>query len=229
MKIGIMQPYLFPYIGYFQLIRATDVFIIYDDVNYIKQGWINRNRILLDNKDYLFTLQLKDASSFKKINEIDVGTNKEKLLKTIRQAYIKAPYFTDVMPLVESIMSFSKTNLAEFITNSIKNISLFIGINTQFLLSSTIGKNNDLKGPDKVIYICKILRGDTYINPIGGVNLYDKKEFLDNDISLYFLKTNEIKYDQFKNVFIPNLSIIDIIMFNSVHETGELLTKYELI
>ena len=99
-----MQPYLFPYIGYFQLISAVDKFVIYDDVNYIKQGWINRNRILLNGKDFMFTMQLEGASSFKKINEIGVGKYNQKLLKTVEQAYRNAPFFKNVFSCIEEII-----------------------------------------------------------------------------------------------------------------------------
>ena len=228
MKLAIMQPYLFPYIGYFQLINAVDTFIIYDDVNYIKQGWINRNNILLDQNKHLITLQLKGASSFKKINEVEVGNNKGKFLKTVISAYHKAPYFGVVAPVIENIMNYEENNLAMFIANSLKQLADYLELDTCFLLSSNITKNNDLKGKEKVINICNALGATQYINAIGGTELYDKSEFKKNNIELSFLKTKDIKYLQFSGDFISNLSIIDVLMFNSKESVKKMLNMYEL-
>jgi len=229
MKIAIMQPYFFPYIGYFQLINAVDKFVLYDDVNFIKQGWINRNRILLNNKDFFLTLQLSGASSFKRINEIKIGNNKDNLLKTIEQAYKKSPYFDKVFSIFESVLKNPETNLAVFLEYSIKTINNYLDIPTEILISSQINKKNELKGQEKVIEICKKLNTDDYINSFGGMELYSKENFLDQNIHLKFLKTNEIKYNQFNNEFVPFLSIIDILMFNSKEEVKGFLNKYTLI
>ncbi len=229
MKIAIMQPYFFPYIGYFQLINAVDTFVIYDDVNYIKQGWINRNRILLNNISYLFTLQLNGSSSFKKINEIELGVNRHKILKTFKLAYNHAPYFHIIFPIIEEILLNEEKNLAKFVEFSIKKISKILDTNTHYVLSSEVEKNNESKGQEKVIEICKKLGGDTYINTIGGLDLYGKVEFKSADIILQFLKTNPIVYKQNNNEFIPNLSILDILMFNSKDEVKEMLNNYNLV
>ncbi len=229
MKIAIMQPYFFPYIGYFQLINAVDKFVLYDDVNFIKQGWINRNRILLNNSDFYFTLQLLGASSFKNINEINIGNNKLKLLKTAGQVYKRAPYFDKIFSLVEDILTNPKQNLAIFLEFSIKKIIDYLDIDTEILISSEIEKRNGLKGQDKIIEICKKLNADEYINAIGGTELYSKELFLQNNIKLSFLKTNEIAYQQFNNEFVPFLSIIDVLMFNSKEEVQKMLNKFTLI
>lgn len=229
MKLGIMQPYFFPYIGYFQLINAVDKYVIYDDVNYIKSGWINRNRILLNNRDFLLNLNLKESSSFKKINEIVIGNNGDKLLKTITQAYKKAPHYSQAYPLIEQIINYSGNNLAKFLANSIILVSEYLGIKTEFVVSSDLQKNNELKGQDKVISICKTLNASEYYNAIGGQELYSKNTFEEKSIKLFFLKTNPIHYKQFDNEFIPNLSIIDVIMFNSPQQINKMLNEYELL
>jgi len=224
-----MQPYLFPYIGYWQLIYASDRFVIYDDVNYIKQGFINRNYILSNNQKQLFTLQLIGASSNKLINEIKVGNNQKKLLKTIKQNYMKTPFFNDIYPLIEEILLYKESNLALFIGNSIKKIVDFLEIDTDIIYSSNIKKNNSLKAQSKVIDICKILEAKVYINPIGGQKLYDKNTFTNNNIELKFLKPKNILYTQFNNKFVENLSIIDIMMFNDKKTIQKFLREYELI
>lgn len=229
MKVAIMQPYFFPYIGYFQLINAVDEFVVYDDVNFIKQGWITRNSILADKKKYSFILNVEGASSFKKIKEISLVNNNKKLLKTIEQEYKKAPYFSVVFPIIQEILSSNENNLSKFLVFSLRKIAYYLQIDTIFRISSEIDKNNELKGQDKIIAICKQLKAKTYINSIGGQELYNKEIFNKNKIKLSFIKTEPINYTQFDNDFIPWLSIIDIIMFNSVEETKLLLNKYELV
>lgn len=224
-----MQPYFLPYIGYFQLMNAVDIFVFYDDVTYIKQGWINRNRILLHDKDFLFTLELIGARSFKGINSIQVGNNRYKLLKTFRTAYKKAPYFKNIEPLLNSIFESTQRNLSQYIIDSHKLISNYLGINTKFLTSSETEKNNLLKGQDKVLELCAKLGANSYINSSGGRDLYSKVDFAKANIKLSFLRSQNIGYKQFTNDFIPGLSIIDIMMFNSVEIIREMLNWYELV
>ena len=223
-----MQPYFFPYIGYWQLISAVDIFVIYDDVNYIKQGFINRNNILINGTKAYFTLHLKGASSNKLINEIQLGDNKYKLLKTVELNYKKSPYFLDVFPLIENIFCFKSEWLIEFLSNSLKTVSKYLCLNTKFIDSSEIEKDDSLKGQGKIISICKVLGATQYINSNGGQNLYNRNEFSNNGIELYFIKSKQIVYPQFKNQFVPKLSIIDVLMFNSSKEIQAMIDKFEL-
>lgn len=231
MKIGIMQPYLFPYIGYYQLIKAVDTFVIYDDVNYIKQGWINRNRILVNGIENMFSIPLKGGpSQSKKINEMEFLDNTIiKLLRTIEQSYKKSPYFSEVYPLITNILTYEESNMAKFLRYSLNMVMEHLEINTRVLVSSEIEKNNSLKGADKGIDICKQLKATNYINAIGGQELYSKEIFAENGLILNFIETKPIVYPQFKNQFIPWLSIIDVMMFNSVEKIQEMLDSYELI
>ena len=224
-----MQPYLFPYIGYWQLINAVDTFVIYDDVNFIKQGYINKNNILLNGKAQSFTLELIGASSNKLINEVKVGNNSKKLLKSINQNYIKSPYFKDVFPIIEYILNHDEKNLAKFIAYSLQKISSYLNIDTKFVYSSDLEKDNGLKAQDKVLEICKELNASKYINAIGGQELYSKDDFKDNKIQLNFLDTRLMEYKQFKNEFVPYLSIIDILMFNNREEVKNMLNEYILV
>lgn len=232
MRVSIMQPYFFPYIGYFQLIANTDVFVIYDDVNFIKKGWINRNNILVNNTPYLFSMPLQNVSQNKLINEIfisDLDKWKLDLLKTISSSYKKAPFYQDVYPLIEKIISFDELKLALYIQNSIQNLCEYLNLNTKLLMSSEIVKNNNLRGENKIIDICLQLGATQYINAIGGIELYTQENFQVKNIDLKFIKSENIIYQQFKNEFKPWLSIIDVLMFNSVEDTRMLLNKFELI
>jgi hypothetical protein len=229
MKLAIMQPYFLPYIGYFQLMKAADEFVFYDDVTYIKQGWISRNRILLDDKDFLFTLELKGASSFKEINAIEVGNNRNKLLKTFLHSYKKAPFFNDVEPLLYRIFESTQNNLSQYIFDTNEIINNYLGIKTELLISSSIAKNNELKGQDKVIEICNKLGAKTYINSIGGKELYSKTDFANAGMELFFLQSKKTEYKQFTDNFVPWLSIIDVMMFNNPDKIQEMLDNFEML
>lgn len=230
-KTAIMQPYFFPYIGYWQMMNAVDDFVVYDDVNYIKNGWVNRNNILLNSQKHLVTVPLSGASPFLLINQIKVCQDKkrEKLLKTIEQAYKKAPFFSEVFPIVFNTVMYPSEFIVDALYFSIKEISSFLEMKTNLILSSTLAKKNELKGKDKVINVCQLLNTDVYINAIGGLKLYDKNDFKQNNIDLYFIKTNDISYPQFGKEFVSGLSIIDVLMFNSKLDVQKLLSEYTLI
>ena len=228
-KVGIMQPYFMPYIGYFQLMKAVDKYVVYDDVNYIKGGWVCRNYILENGEKKMFTITLKGASPNKLFNEIEIGDNFKKFKKTLQMNYSKAPYFESTMQLIDRIISYPNKQLALFIANSFREILSYLNINTKIYISSDLHKDCTLKGKDKVIHICKLLGGDVYYNAIGGKELYDKDEFVKNGVSLSFLKTDTIDYPQFNGTFEPYLSLIDVLMFNSVEDTNVLLDRFILV
>ena len=229
MKLAIMQPYFLPYIGYWQLIHAVDIFVVYDDVTYIKSGWINRNNILMDGKRRLFTIKLAGASSFRLIKDIAIFDTFSNFIKTMRQNYSKAPFFKDFMDLADRIVTFDKSNLAAFIANSILIIGDYLGIDTKLLASSDIEKNNSLKGQAKVVDICRVLGATEYINAIGGVELYDAGAFAENGVELKFLQTSFAPYKQFDNEFVAGLSIIDVMMFNPKDKIREMLNDFTFI
>lgn len=231
MKLGIMQPYFFPYIGYWQLMNAVDKYVVYDDVNYIKGGWANRNNILVDGKPHRINLLLKKASPNKLFNETEIlhDFDEKKLLKTISIAYAKAPYYNEVFPLITQILNNTEICLSKYLIDSFKIINQYIGITTDLIVSSELKKDCSLKGEDKVIHICKLLNADEYYNAIGGTELYNRERFAENNIELHFLKTNDIIYPQFKNEFVPNLSIIDVMMFNSKEQIKNMLEEFTLV
>lgn len=211
-----MQPYILPYIGYFQLINYADLFVVYDNIEFTKKGWINRNRIIGNGKEEYLSLPIKKDSDFLHINKrvISEDFDKIKLLRKIKESYKKAPYFFTVFSLLEDIINNKETNLFKFIFNSLEQLCEYLEIKTKFIKSSDLIIDHSLKSQDKVIAICTHLNASEYINPIGGVELYSKEVFEKNNILLKFLKASAIEYKQFSNEFIPWLSIIDVMMFN---------------
>lgn len=232
MKIGIMQPYFFPYLGYWQLMDKVDLYVIYDDVNYINRGWINRNRILFNGMPRYFNLPVRGASQNKLINQIEVDKDEKKKrrsLAILKEAYHKAPFFDEIYPIVKEMLSSDADTASSFLADSFRFICLYLGIKTERILSSQIRKDTSLRGEDKIIDICNKTGADHYVNAIGGAGLYHEEKFRKHGIELSFLKTDDIKYEQFGNGFVENLSIIDVMMFNSREETRKLLKKCEII
>ena len=232
MTIAIMQPYIFPYVGYFQLINAVDKFIIYDDVNFINKGWINRNNVLVSGQAHLFTIPLKDASQNKLINEVQVSKSEpwqKKFLKTLQQSYQKAPYYQKVFVLIEEIVNLDVETIYDLTFEALVRTCNYMEIKTEIVASSSIYQNTHLKGQERILDICKQEGADHYINPIGGMELYDKVKFEKEGIKLNFIKSVSCPYNQFKNAFVPWLSIIDILMFNDPEAIREQLKAYELI
>ena len=228
--IAIMQPYFLPYIGYWQLLHLVDEFVVYDNIQYTKKGWINRNRYLCEGQDKYFTLQLEKASDFLGIRDrrLSVSFAKDKLLHQIKAAYQRAPFFEPAYEVFETIMMCKERNLFTFVFNSIKIMADYLDIKTKMIVSSQLAIDHSLTSSQKVLAICKNLEADRYINPIGGLVLYDKENFLNNAVKLEFLKAETIQYKQIGNTFIPSLSILDVLMFNGVEKTKQFLDLYSL-
>ncbi|WP_241196154.1 WbqC family protein [Pseudomonas atacamensis] len=228
MKLAIMQPYLFPYIGYFQLLRAADTFVVYDDVNFIKGGWINRNYILVNGDKQLITLPLQGASPNKLINQVEIGTH-HKILQNIQQNYRKAPYFESVFPMLEKILGYGHRNLADFLDHQLRVLCDYLRLSPKWHISSTLKKDTGLRGQDKVIAICSELGATDYLNTPGGKALYDATTFASYGLKLSFIQSRPISYRQFDKEFLPNLSIIDVMMFNDREQCARLLQEYDLV
>lgn len=213
-----MQPYFMPYIGYFQLIAAVDRFIIYDNIEYTKKGWINRNRMLLNGAEVIFSLALKKDSDTLDVVERELATvfSRNKLLSQIKGAYNRAPHFKETFRLLEKIVGYEENNLFKYLYYSLIQTCCHLGIDTEIKISSSIDINHELKAQDKVLAICAAMHADTYINSIGGIEIYDKEEFAAKGVELQFIKSTPFEYSQFGAPFIPWLSIIDIMMFNKV-------------
>lgn len=212
-----MQPYFIPYIGYFQMVNAVDTFIFYDNVTYIKNGWINRNKI---KGGTIFTIPLKNQSSNCLIQDTEILwdlRNTKKFLKTIQQTYSKSPYFDEVYSIIENLIDSQPSTISELAIDSVTQFSRYMGINTKFKTSSS---EKYKKGKDKVdnlVNICKTEGISHYINPIGGQSLYNKSIFKSHGIELNFISTQ------------PSLSIINECFLKSKEELSTKLNQYELI
>ena len=233
MKLAIMQPYLFPYIGYWQLINAVDKFVIYDNIQYEKNGWMRRNRILVNGTDKLFSVPVAKGSDYVDVRERRIAEDylqeTNKILRLIRNNYGKMPFFGDVYPMLEKCFNYKSVNLFEYIYHSVQSVCDYLGISTEIIVSSTLNIDDSFKREYRVIETCKCMRADTYINPIGGMDLYSKEQFLEQGIHLQFLKANLTKYEQNAKEFVPALSIIDMLMRMSKDELKCQLEDFSIL
>jgi hypothetical protein len=213
-RLAIMQPYFFPYLGYFQLISAVDRFVFYDDVNFIRGGWINRNRINLDNKPAYITVQVSRRQP----------RWREKILGTLTGAYARAPYFAEVFTLARSVLTNEAPSIAAVAEASIRAVLNYLDLPIEIVTSSRVYENGNLRGPERVLDICRREGAAIYVNAPGGAALYDAGQFEEAGVSLRFLKVDISPYNQGRNGnFIPGLSVIDVLMHNSVDQARKLV------
>jgi hypothetical protein len=230
-----MQPYVFPYIGYFHLIEASDKIVFYDDVTYIKGGWINRNRILIHGKDGLFTIPLSKASSFKEIKDTELHPKlypfwRKKFLNTIEQNYSKAPYYKDVYRLITNLLNQNHKYISDLAINSITDVYSFLQKDLNWTKSSICStETKGVNKADRIIQITKDLGYTKYINTIGGQELYNKDYFKSHGVQLNFIQSRNCEYKQFNGDFIPWLSIIDILMFNDKKTIKEQFSAFDIV
>lgn len=232
--LAVMQPYLFPYVGYFSLMHRCTDFVFYDDVNFIKQGWINRNQILVNGQPQLFSVPLVNGSSNVFIKDVVISENgrfKTKLIKTLEQSYSKARFFGRGMEYVLEVLSHEERNLSEVATKSVNLASEIIGVSTRkFHSSINFPESRGVDRTERLLSICESLQCETFVNPIGGCHLYSKELFAKRGVELKFIKTKAVDYSQFKtNAFVPNLSIIDLLMHLPAHEILAAVQSYELV
>ncbi len=231
-SLAIMQPYFFPYLGYWQLIHAVDKFVIYDDVNYITRGWVNRNRLLINGEPTYITVPLVQASQNKLICDTSLQTPfawHNKLIKSVEHTYKKAPFFSEVFPVVEALISFETENLAYYLAHQLQTLSNFMGITTEFVVTSRCYENSDLARQERILDICKNENISTYINSQGGQSLYDVATFASHGIDLRFIVMRPITYKQRSEGFVPYLSVIDVLMEVGRSNIKEHLDAFELI
>lgn len=235
MKLAIMQPYLFPYLGYYQLLAAVDRFVVYDDVQFMLQGWINRNNILVNGKPLLFTLPLEATSANKNIIDTQVNARLfpgwfTKFRRTLQQAYSKAPHLPDVLEIVDKTMADAvDKSIAAVATESLRQVHQYLGLQSQLVPTSVGYQNSELKSQARVLDICRQEGATHYINPINGQSLYSVEAFKEVGIDLSFIKMHPTTYKQLKGEFVPNLSMLDVLMFNEPAVIRQMLTQYSLI
>lgn len=230
--IAIMQPYFLPYLGYFQLMAAAEKFVVFDDVHYINRGWVNRNRLLLDGAAHTFTAPLRGASQNLLICEIELVDEqgwRGKLLRTIRQAYAKAPCYAEVSVLMERLITYPSLRLDEFLLNSLREIASYLALEVEIESTSRVYGDSYLNGQERILDICRQEHADIYINPIGGEGLYDRAYFKEQGVQLKFLRSRPVSYPQGKGEFVPWLSILDVLMFNPQPEARRLLSEMDMV
>jgi hypothetical protein len=226
MILAVMQPYLFPYLGYFQLAHHCDKFVLYDDVNFIKGGYINRNNILSNGQKQMFTLPIEKASSFAKINELHFAANRKKIVKSIEQNYRKAPNFDAVMPMINEIFTAKETQVARLCRDSIVAVYDYLAIELDYCFSSELDYDKSAPAAEKLYAMCSLLNADKYCNMKNGEALYKKEQFKAKNIELSFLDMADLSYPQGKHEFVSHLSIIDVLMWNSKDDAKTLMQKY---
>jgi hypothetical protein len=230
MTIAVMQPYFLPYIGYFQLINAADKFVFYDDVSFIKGGWINRNLFKISSKKSFITVPCKGISSSKKINEIEVNLNqinRDKILRSIEQSYKKSPNFEQVFELFRRIIDCEAQSISRFSANSVVEVSNYLGLGTEFYFSSELAYNHShLDRSIRLIEMVKLLKGKTYINPLGGQHLYSKEDFETSGLILDFIAIDNKFFLDSGLESILDFSIIDVLMNESIVNCKSYLSNY---
>lgn len=227
-----MQPYFLPYIGYYQLIEAVDVFVVYDNIKYTKKGWINRNRFLTNGGDATFSLPIKKDSDFLDVvhREISPDFNPMKMLNQFKEAYRKAPFANQTLSLLETILRYEERNLFRFLRHGLVKSCEHIGITTPIIDSSSLEIDHGLLSQDKVIALSRASGATVYINPIGGTELYNRAAFLQQGLDLRFLRSTLQPYAQLGAPFVPWLSIVDVMMFNSPDDILRMVrSDFELI
>jgi hypothetical protein len=232
MIVAIMQPYFFPYIGYFQLIKNVDVFVYLDDVQYIKGGWVNRNRILKDGEASWITLPVLRGGHALAINQRRYHLGPAIVASTLRvieERYRKAPNFREVYPIVQEIMACEDANIATFNSNLIDRLAAHLDIKTLLVRSSELIKDNHLAGQERIIALCRHFGATRYVNPIGGITLYQPERFARAGLDLSFLESTCSPYAQFGAAPVPSLSIIDELMFNARKDLTKRLEEYRLV
>ena len=232
MKIAIMQPYFFPYIGYFSLIQNTEHFIFFDTPQYIRKGWINRNRIIGGNgKDIYFTVPVEKVERDTAIRNVPISYKddwREKMMGQLTIYKKRAPYYQNVTELVRSVITPDYRNISELAIASIKKTCEFIDMKLECDIYSEMSLPEfTVKEPDEwALYITKYTGYDTYVNPPGGKTFFKQEKYKNEGIELQFLSQELIPYRQRTKEFIPGLSIIDVLMFCTPDEIKEMMDHY---
>jgi hypothetical protein len=230
--VAVMQPYFVPYLGYFQLIAAVGTFVIYDNVQYIMRGWINRNRVLHQGRPQYISIPLAKASQNRRICDLAIsptGHWQKKILRTVRSAYGRAPHFNDAFPLFEAIVGQSQCDLVGFLEHSLVLLCAALGITTRLVRASMLPATDHLRGAERILAICRHLQATDYLNPVGGRDLYASTDFDRDGIRLRFLSSIPPEYRQHEGPYVPSLSIIDVLMFNGIPQTRQWLSCCQLL
>jgi hypothetical protein len=228
MRVAVMQPYFFPYVGYFQLLHAVDRFVFLDDVQYIRRGWINRNRILVDGRETLITIPVQHGERSDRICDIALDSSdwRRKRIELLRHAYARAPHFRAVLPIVAGVIEAPAATIADLARASVLRIVDLLSIPASIVASSRAYGNQDLRGEERIVDIARRESATIYVNLPGGRELYHRDVFARAGMELRFVQPRVPDYDQGGAAFVPRLSIIDLLMWTGIAGTRSLLEAY---
>lgn len=230
--LAVMQPYLFPYLGYFQLIAAADVFVLGDDLRYVRSGWVNRNRILHDHDARLIRFPLRKDAFELQINQrqlcSEFDDEAERLIGLITESYEQAPYFAQVMPLLERLIRFPQRNIALYAEHALREMCAYLHIVTPIMRSSDLILGSPVNKQERIIRMARTFEATTFITPEGGSVVYDRVHFAIHRLKVRFFRMGAVQYRQFGQPFVANLSIIDVLMFNCIEQVQHMLSQYQL-
>lgn len=238
MKVGIMQPYFLPYLGYFSLIKHTDRFILFDPVQFIHHGWIERNRILNPNGgDQYISIPLKKHSLDTLIKDIEIRNDedwKNKIKAQLVHYKKRAPYYKETMEVLDKILEYETDSIVKMNKHALECVCEYLGIDKKFEIYSEMNLEIETPhAPDEwALNICKALGNvEEYWNPTGGASFFDKSKYDKEGIELKFEGVHLDFYSQRRGVenFVPGLSIIDVMMFNTPEKINEMLDNYYFI
>lgn len=231
--VAVMQPYLFPYLGYFQLIRESDVFVFYDDVDFITRGWINRNKILINDEEDIFTIPCSNASQNEKIEDVLISNHwrPDKIIKKIRLTYANADQFDAALPIVETVVKEHGDQISVLAENSVLQVAEYLNLDVDFYRSSDLPVDQSLGRAERLIELTKHFGASNYVNMEGGQNLYEKPNFANQGVALHFLSASLPEYEQYTaedDTFYPGLSIIDVMMNVEKRQIIDMVSEYNL-
>jgi hypothetical protein len=232
MIVALMQPYFFPYLGYYGLLAAADVFVAYDSVQFEKHGWVNRNRILRDGAPEWWTAPVAAAPLATTIADRryhDWPRQRARLLGHLRERYRRAPRREEALDLGAVALDPACDGVAEANLHGLRTMAATLGLRARILRASEVPHDASLRGQDRVLAICTALGADTYVNAIGGTTLYDHAAFAARGVDLRFLRPRPDAYDQGNGAFVPNLSILDALMFLPVDEVARRVAQFDLV
>jgi len=233
MRVAIMQPYVFPYLGYYQLLHAADVFVCFDDVNFIKKGWINRNRILLNGAPFTFTIPIQGMSQNITIRDSHIAPDpawQTKLLGNLKQGYGHTPFYNAIFPLIKPMIQRASGSIADLAEATVRLVVDYLALPVRITRSSALGIAEDIKGQERIIQVAKAHGAAHYINPANGAHLYNEERFALEGMTLRFLRMDPDLRDpqQGKTDFVPGLSMLDILMNVPPEGIRALLARYTL-
>lgn len=224
--VAVMQPYLFPYLGYYQLLHHADVFVLYDDAHFIQRGFINRNRLLANGRPQRFTIPVIGASQNRRIRELRFGDDRGKLAGSLRHHYAGTPEFARVLPLVESVLAEPERDVTQVCRASLQRVMDYLELPCAIRQSSELDYDRDADAAGKLASLCQTLGSNCYVNPVGGRDLYREADFRERGVTLSFLRMDAVTYPQAGGPFVPDLSIIDLLMWCTPERAREMLGRY---